>query len=440
VKVLLRTFGCRANHYDTEAVRALIEDGGHAIVATAAEADVALFNSCAVTADAEAELRKVVRRAAREQPRLRSIVMGCAAALDDNRPAALRLRALPSVDEVIGGADLAAIAGALGLGPGAAAAAVRTRAQAGTRALLRIQDGCDEHCTFCATTLARGAARSRPADELVDEAAALADRHAEIVLTGIHIGTYGADERASSAASLGALVERLVRQVPAARFRLSSIEATELDGRLCDLLANAPRHLAPHVHAPLQSGSDRVLRRMGRNWYTSATYSAAVERLAGRMSILGLGADVIAGFPGETDADHAATLALVERLPFTYLHVFPFSSRPGTAAERLPEPVSSSAAAERAAELRAVAAKKSAAYEATRCGGAADVIVVGAGARREGITGDYLTVGLADARLGRGERFDGTLVARSGEGLVALQDAAAAAVLLPGTTAASYFA
>ena len=158
--------------------------------------------------------------------------------------------------------------------------------------MLRIQDGCDEHCTFCATTLARGANRSRPIDALVREAAALAVRHAEIVITGIHIGTYGAD----CGTSLGALVEKLVAAVPDARFRLSSIEATEIDARLFELLTTAPRHLVPHIHAPLQSASDRILKRMGRNWYTNATYSAALERLAGAMRILGLGADVIAGF------------------------------------------------------------------------------------------------------------------------------------------------
>jgi threonylcarbamoyladenosine tRNA methylthiotransferase MtaB len=157
VKVYLRTFGCRANHYDTEVVRAMVETNGHAIVASPADADVAVFNSCAVTSDAEAELRKVVRHAARQQPMLRSVVMGCAAALDDDRTEALRIRSLPTVQRVIAGADLPAIADALGLAP--VAMTVLTRAQSGSRALLRIQDGCDEHCTFCATTLARGANR-----------------------------------------------------------------------------------------------------------------------------------------------------------------------------------------------------------------------------------------------------------------------------------------
>jgi threonylcarbamoyladenosine tRNA methylthiotransferase MtaB len=414
VKVYLRTFGCRANHYDSEAVRELVERAGHAIVDSPGDADAAVFNSCTVTADAEADLRQAVRRAARERPGLRSVVMGCAAALsDDDRPAATRIGTLPSVRSVVSGADLAAIAAALELPR--PVSKIRTHLQSGTRALLRVQDGCDQHCTFCATTLARGANRSRDAETLVREASLLAERHAEIVITGIHIGGYGAD----LGSSLGELLERLIHDVPTVRFRLSSIEATEIDDRLGELLAGTPLRLAPHVHAPLQSGSDRLLRRMGRNWYTSATYSCAIERLAARMSVLGLGADVIAGFPGETDDDHAATISLLERLPFTYVHVFPYSTRAGTAATRLPEQVPSTLARERAGELRAIAERARARHEAARTGGEADVVVVGRGSERQGLTGDYLSVSIDGAQHLPGERFaallsreDGRLAAR----------------------------
>lgn len=403
MKVYLRTFGCRANHYDTEQVRGLVSSSGHEVVADVADADVAVFNSCAVTSDAEAELRKVVRRAARERPALKSVVMGCAAALDEQRAPGLRIRELPTVGHVVGGADLPAIAEALNLEP--PAGGFTTIGQTSTRALLRVQDGCDEHCTFCATTMARGANRSRAIDELIREATALADAHSEIVITGIHIGSYGAD----IGSSLGELMTRLVDAVPAVRFRLSSIEATEVDAPLAELMAGAPQRLAPHIHAPLQSGSDRLLKRMGRNWYTSATYSTALDRLAANMGVFGLGADVISGFPGETDDDHAATLALISALPFTYLHVFPYSPRPGTAAERLPEQVASPIGRRRAAELRAIGAEKAAAYAASRAGGLADVVVVGSHGEREGITGDYLSVRLADPTWPRGARFTARL-------------------------------
>jgi threonylcarbamoyladenosine tRNA methylthiotransferase MtaB len=264
--------------------------------------------------------------------------------------------------------------------------------------------------------LARGTNRSRSAAAIVEEAARLAERHAEIVITGIHIGSYGAD----TGSSLGALMTRLIREIPLARFRLSSIEATELDEELVNLLADAPDHLSPHVHAPLQSGSDAVLHRMGRHWYTAAAYERAVEGLASRTEVLGLGADVIAGFPGETESDHRETLRLIERLPFTYLHVFPYSPRPGTAATRLGSAVSPAVAERRAAELRRLGADKANAYAVRRVSGLADAIVVGRGSDRDAVTGDYLTVGVTDDGAEPGDRFVGVLM-RDGSGRLSVQ-------------------
>ena len=384
MKVWIRTYGCRANQYDSEQVRAMVEGSGHTIVESASEADLAVFNSCAVTADAVADLRQGVRRAARENPGLRSVIMGCASAIDDG------LQSLPTVERLVAGGEPHEIARAIGVERLAPAGS-----QSGARALLRIQDGFDEHCTFCATTLARGANRSRPISELIDEAEVLSDRHAEIVVTGIHIGTYGRDV----GSSLGELMTEMIGEVPSSRFRLTSIEATEVDATLLDLMARRPERLVPHIHAPLQSGSDRVLKRMGRHWYTAASYATAIERMAERLPVFGLGADIITGFPGETEEDHAATVALVDALPFTYLHVFPYSERPGTAALRLGDRVQSSVAQRRAKELRAIGERKAAAYAGTRAGQEADVIVVGRG---RGLTEDYLEIDVAG--LGRGER------------------------------------
>lgn len=397
MNVFLRTYGCRANHYDSEAVRTLLTDAGHHIVSSAAEAEVAVFNSCAVTAEAEADVRQGIRRAARENPGVRSVVMGCAAALDRGT-----IRGLPAVTDVIPGADLDALAIALGVAR--TAGAPLTRLQSSARATLRIQDGCDEHCTFCATTIARGAARSRTVTELVQEARALAERHPEIVLTGVHIGSWGCD----LGSSLGELVERLVDACPGTRFRLSSLEATEIDARLEALfLAGDPR-LAPSLHAPLQSGSDRVLRRMGRHWYTAAEYERVVTSLAARIAPFGLGADVIAGFPGEREADHRATADMLERLPFTYLHVFPYSARPGTAATRLPDALPPHEVQARAKELREIGERKAAAYRARRAGAVADVVVSRGGATPEGITEDFLTVRLTQP-VPRGTRVQARL-------------------------------
>jgi threonylcarbamoyladenosine tRNA methylthiotransferase MtaB len=193
------------------------------------------------------------------------------------------------------------------------------------------------------------------------------------------------------------------------RFRLTSIEATEVDDRLAELLTGDPARVVPHLHAPLQSGSDRVLRRMGRHWYGAASYAAAVERIVAGRSIFALGADVMSGFPGESEEDHEATRTVVRSLPFTYLHVFPFSPRPGTAAGRLDGRVAPVVARRRAAELRALGAEKAAAYRASRAGGLADVVVVGDGRRREGLTEDYLTLSLADETLPRRTRFSSRL-------------------------------
>jgi threonylcarbamoyladenosine tRNA methylthiotransferase MtaB len=242
---------------------------------------------------------------------------------------------------------------------------------------------------------------------LIAEAMALAAHHPEIVLTGIHIGGYGAD--LPEPRSLGWLLERLVEAVPDARFRLSSIEATEVDDTVRRVLVGEPERVAPHLHAPLQSGSDRVLRRMGRHWYTASRYAEAVEAIVKHRPVFALGADVIAGFPGETEDDHRQTLALLQGLPITYLHVFPYSRRPGTAAGRLSDGVPTPAVAERAAELRELGRAKAERYRIGRHGGGADIVLTAGGTRREGLTEDYLTVVPRDRQLPRGARVRATL-------------------------------
>ena len=453
MNVYFHTFGCKANQYDTELVRQAFADEGAVVVDDPAAADVAVVNSCTVTAESEAKLRSFVRRLARRGPRLETVVMGCAAALDDGRIAGLQ-----SVRAVVGGADPQAVLSAAGVSSppvplsvpergdvasspspeGRGGQGVRTGAQTvRTRAWLKIQDGCDEHCTFCATTIARGANRSRPVAELVREARALAEHHAEIVLTGVHIGTYGQD-RSQDAADpgpvprgsprpasgtadpgpvprgrpggqsvglnpgpsargqprLGPLLAALIAAIPQVRFRLSSIEATEVDDTIARLLIEAPRNLSAHLHAPLQSGSNRVLKRMGRHWYTAESYGARIEWLAQRLGgVFGLGADIIAGFPGETEADHRATVALVEALPFTYLHVFPFSVRPDAPAAQLREQLPAGMVRDRARELRELGEAKQCAYRASRLGQSADGVVSGHGEGKiELLTQDYLSV------------------------------------------------
>ena len=188
-----------------------------------------------------------------------------------------------------------------------------------------------------------------------------------------------------------------------------------MDDRLAELLVGAPGRIAPHLHAPLQSGSDRVLRRMGRHWYTAARYAAAVERLAARAPVFALAADVITGFPGERDEDHAATVALVRALPFTSLHVFPYSARPGTAASRLGDSVPPRASRARAAELRDLGAAKAAEHRRARVGGTADVVVIRTAPDARGLTEDYLDVVPGTGAPPRALRYHALLVESGGE-------------------------
>jgi len=382
----------------------MLSHAGASEVFRAEDADIAVFNSCSVTAAAEADLRGDIRRVARVNASIRSVVMGCAAGVPERNERTTPLRTLPRVSDLIPGADLVALAAVLGVD--ARRESSVPVAQTGARALLRIQDGCDEHCTFCVTTLARGGNRSRPAEDVVREAQVLATVHPEIVITGIHIGGYGND----AGSSLGALVSLLVSSVPGVRFRLSSLEATEVGGELRELFQDATR-LAPHLHAPLQSGSDSVLRRMGRHWYSAATYSTAVESIVASRAAFALSADVIAGFPGETELDHACTMSLIARLPFTSLHVFQYSPRPGTASLRLGNVVDNSVASRRASELREAGRLKGQAYVASRAGGRADVVAI---RRDEGLTEDYLSVSLGHSAVERRSRFDASLTLTGG--------------------------
>ncbi len=387
-RVYLHTFGCKANQYDTEVIRQALETNGAVSVQDPAEADVAIVNSCTVTHVSEAKLRGLVRRIARRNTRARTVVMGCAAELDDGT-----LATLPGVSRVVGGSDPVAVLSAAGIAVQAVDPLLR-RFERGARAWLKVQDGCDEHCTFCATTLARGNNRSRSPEAIVAEAQSLIDNCEEIVLTGVHIGAYGADR--TDGFTLGRPTQLLVEKIPRVRFRLSSVEATEIDDRLADLLVSAPDRLAPHIHAPLQSGSDRLLQRMGRHWYTARSYRDRIEWLAARLPHFGLGADVMVGFPTETDEDHAATRSLIEDLPFTYLHVFPYSERPGAAAGKFGPPVAPRVSQHRSLELRDLAQQKSRAYRKQRDDDVTDVILLRRlRGRYEGLTGDYLTVFLA---------------------------------------------
>lgn len=412
MRVTFQTFGCKANQYDTERMRQELEARGARAVDDLSGAELCVVNTCTVTNQADAQARRFIRKARRENPDVRVVVAGCSAALRGPE-----YEAMDEVAGVVPGHDPSAVADAAGrAGPALVQLGTRSsldridrepvggeillRRDGATRGWLKIQDGCDRQCAFCATRLARGESRSRSATDLVREARALARTHPELVLTGIHIGHWGRDLPGRS--SLSQLLERLLDEVPGPRFRLGSIEATEIDDRLLELLVGSGGRLVPHLHMPLQSGADPVLRRM-RRWHTREMYRARtlelVERLASEgprttdgRPVLGLGADIITGFPGETEEDHRATVELVEELPYTYLHVFPFSPREGTVAAELVEemPVPQRVAGERSRELRDLVQTKGEAYRRWRAGTSSRIVLEGRG--RSALTEDYLRV------------------------------------------------
>jgi len=398
MRVLYQTFGCKANQYDTERMRQELEARGASTVDGDSPSDVCVVNTCTVTNAADAEARRFIRRLRRERPDTLVIVAGCSAVLR-----AQEYRGMSEVEAVVPGHDPVELASAvvsrgklvqLGMGRRLdqldmepVGASILTRREGATRGWLKVQDGCDRHCSFCATRLARGVSRSRPTEEVIREATQLAGAHPELVITGIHIGHYGRD--LDEPLTLSQLLARLLDRVPGVRFRLGSIEATEVDDLLLELMAGSGGRVAPHLHMPLQSGADAVLRRM-RRWHTRETYRVRALEIASEFSRLGLGADVITGFPGETASDHAETVRLVEELPFTYLHVFPYSPKDGTEAAELSDPVPQRIAGERSRELRSLVQEKGLDYRTSRSGETAWVTLESEG--RSALTGDYLRV------------------------------------------------
>ena len=407
--VAFATLGCRVNQVDTEEMQAALEASDFRTVPFGQPADVVVVNSCTVTARAEFSDRQMVRRAARTSDGARVVVTGCWAQVDP------RAAAMPGVDLVVGTTERARLPGLLHALLAAPRAETRIHVSAAasppplapprlarstvrSRAFVKAQDGCQHRCAFCIVPMARGASRSVEPGALVAQVRALvAAGHAEVVLTGIDLGHYGAD--LTPRTTLAALTRAILDVPSLRRLRLSSVLPAYFTEDLVDVLAASPL-VAPHLHVPLQSGSDRILRRMRRP-YTAAMYRRVVERLARAIPGLGLGADVIVGFPGESDADFEATLALVDELPFTYLHVFPYSSRAGTEAARLDGQVEERIIGERSRRLRGRARDMSLAFRRGMIGRTEEVVMLqGQEARRGhpvGLTGNYVEVTISGA-------------------------------------------
>ena len=328
------TFGCRLNAYESEVIRARAAEDGleNAIV----------FNTCAVTNEAVRQARQAIRKARRENPDAKLIVTGCAAQID---PAAFA--AMDEVDLVLGNAEKSqagAYADRIPEGKVRVNDIMSVRETAGhlidglkdrARAYVEVQNGCDHRCTFCIIPYGRGNSRSAPAGEVVEQVRKLAAQgYQEVVLTGVDVTSWGADLPGQP--TLGQLVARILKLVPdLPRLRLSSIDAAEIDPDLMRVLAEDPR-LMPYLHLSLQAGDDMILKRMKRRHNRTDALKLVADVRAVRPDVA-FGADLIAGFPTETDEMFENTLALVEEAELSFLHVFPFSPRPGTPAARMPQ-------------------------------------------------------------------------------------------------------
>jgi threonylcarbamoyladenosine tRNA methylthiotransferase MtaB len=390
-RVRFVTYGCKANQYDTQVLReALLRRG---MSESSSDADLVLINTCTVTAEAGRKAKKLVRRLHREQPDVRIAITGC---LAESEPEILR--ELPGVEWVLGNGEAKRPANFLRelgheVGPEELGIPAGITEFAGhTRAFLKIQDGCDQACAFCIIPRVRGKSRSRPIDELCAEVLRLVQGgHVEVVLCGIHIGHWGRDlglTLADLCAALVALDPREPDGTPIPyRLRLSSIEATEVDEPLLALMAENAERLAPHLHMPMQSGSDAVLRAMNR-WYDRAEYLEACHRIRAALDRPAFTADVLVGFPGETEQHFQETLDAVSEAGFARVHAFPFSPRPETAAWDLPERVDPSAVRDRRMRLSERASQIGADYRDSLVGATETVVLEGFA----GLSGRYQRV------------------------------------------------
>jgi threonylcarbamoyladenosine tRNA methylthiotransferase MtaB len=405
------TFGCRLNAFESEAIRELAE--------AADRENLIVVNTCAVTAEAERQARQTIRKLRRDRPEAEIMVTGCAAQID---PA--RFAAMPEVDRVVGNAEkLEAATYGAETGERVAVDDIMSVTETAghliggfggrARAFVQVQNGCDHRCTFCVIPYGRGNSRSVPAGAVVDQIKRLVDAGVkEVVLSGVDITSYGAD--LPGRPSLGNLTRRILALVPdLPRLRISSIDCIEIDPELVRAMAEEPR-LMPHLHLSLQAGDDMILKRMKRRHSREDAIRLCDTLRAARPDIV-LGADLITGFPTETEAMFENTLRIVEECGLTWLHVFPYSERPGTPAARIPNQVPKSERKDRAKRLRAVGAAAEARYLSSLDGKTETVLVERARAGHgEGFAPVRFDVDIPDGALVKarlGAVRDGVVVA-----------------------------
>ena len=397
MRIRLQTLGCRLNEAELETWARNFQADGHRLVGDNEEADLLVFNSCAVTQDAVRKSRNLLRRASRENPKAKVVLSGCYASLNPEEAETL------GVDLIVGNADKHRLVEIAREQLSLDSMPVQSTEPGETslfrlgrhRAFIKVQDGCRYRCTYCIVTMARGEERSREPADIINEINRLhGEGIQEAVLTGVHLGGYGSD----SDSHLAALIGEILTQTQIPRLRLGSLEPWDIPDRFVDLFAN-PR-LMPHLHLPLQSGSDSVLKRMARRCKT-AEFASLVERLRNQVPDINITTDLIVGFPGETEGEWAETLAFVRQIGFGHTHVFSFSPRAGTAAATMPAPVHGDIKKARSRALHELAEQQKRDFATRHLGRTLPILWEGTrrledgSARVFGYTPNYLKVGLA---------------------------------------------
>ncbi|HYO84345.1 MAG TPA: tRNA (N(6)-L-threonylcarbamoyladenosine(37)-C(2))-methylthiotransferase MtaB [Bryobacteraceae bacterium] len=398
-KFHVRNFGCRSSQADGAAIEAQLTASGYSSVGEYRSAELVVLNTCTVTATADDELRQIVRRVNRENPEARIVVTGCYA-----QRAPEEIAHLPGVSLVVGNSHKNRIADLLSapyhgevhvgdifepveLEPAALYGAPGDR----SRPNLKIQDGCPNRCTFCIIPSVRGRSRSARPAAVLEQVRHLSSRYPEIVLTGINLGRWGREPGMNLRRA--ELVRMLLAETDVRRIRLSSVEPMDWTDDLLQLMASSDR-IARHVHAPLQSGSDTVLRRMRRK-YRPQHYEHRILLAKELMPDCAIGADVMVGFPGETEAEFRQTVSMIQRLPFTYLHIVPYSERPGTPAADAAGQVPVAARKERGRVLKSIASEKNHRFRASMQGRTLSAVTLG---NAQALTSNYINVELAVPR------------------------------------------
>jgi threonylcarbamoyladenosine tRNA methylthiotransferase MtaB len=400
-RVFVQSFGCRASQADGAAIEASLAENGYIAVRDAGSADLIVLNTCTVTHGADVDARRLIRGTHRDHPASDILVTGCYA-----QRAPSEIAALDGVRWVVGNshkisiADIVAtpeyhgqiVVGDISTQQQFLAAPVRDIRGDRTRPNLKVQDGCSNRCSFCIIPSVRGRSRSAPLASVLDQVRDLAARYCEVVLSGINLGRWGRDLPGNL--RFVDLLRAILTETSLRRLRISSIEPMDWSQDLLAFVANEPR-IAKHVHLPLQSGSDSVLKRMVRK-YRVRHYVSRVALAHSLMPDAAIGADVMTGFPGETDAEFAETRALIEQLPLSYLHVFTYSERPGTTAEEHGGPVPIPVRHERTRLLRELSEQKNLAFRRRMVGKTLSAVTLAE--RGMALTANFVKVEMATVR------------------------------------------